>query len=546
MQLWIDNLPVEVDDDATILAAARRLGIDLPAMCFLDGHPANTSCMCCLVRIDGRQGYVPSCATKVQAGMHVESETTAVHNLRRTGIELLLADHAGDCHAPCQNTCPAKMDIPNMLRQVTDGEYSAALATVKRDIALPAILGRVCPEVCEQACRRGQHDSPAAICKIKRFVADRDLASETPYRPPLAPETGKRVAVVGSGPTGLTAVYHLRQCGHRCTLIDSLNVPGGRLTHEFPDELPPEVLAAESNTVLSLEVDCRFAQDVSNKAALDGLVDDYDAVLLATGRTAIPWLNDAGIVTTKSGMRVDADTRMTSREGVFAAGNAVRPYKLVVQSVAEGKLAAECIDCWLRGKRPPDRRKAYETRLARLTQQELCDYCEGIVPSPRVDSRSLGFDAVEEGAYEQGAFDRPSEPVAVEQEARDRAARDQAAQAEAARCLECDCRALASCLLHHYAAMYDCDAHRFRGEGRRYEGQLVGEKVTLELGKCILCGICVQLADEAPDAAGIAVIHRGIDTRIGPPPGKTIDEALGTAAATCAESCPTGAIILTD
>ena len=522
VQLWIDNLPVEVDEDATILDAARRLGIDLPAMCFLDGHPANTSCMCCLVRVEGRPGFVPSCATKAQNGMRVESETTAVHNLRRTGIELLLADHAGDCHAPCQNTCPAKMDIPNMLRQVTDGEYEAALATVKRDIALPAILGRVCPEVCEQACRRGQHDSPAAICKIKRFVADRDLESATPYSPPLAPDSGKRVAVVGSGPTGLTSVYHLRQFGHRCTLIDSLDTPGGRLTHEFPDELPAEVLAAESNTVLALEVDCRFAQAIEDPATLEGLVDDYDAVLLATGRGPLPWLHDAGIVTTKSGMRVDAETRMTSREGVFAAGNAVRPYKLVVQSVAEGKLAAECIDCWLRGKRPPDRRKAYETRLARLTQQELCDFCEGVMPAPRVDARSLMYDIANEGASEQ------------------------AAQTEASRCLECDCRALANCLLHHYAAMYDCDAHRFRGEGRHYEGHIVGQHVTLESGKCILCGICVQLAKDAPDAAGIAVLHRGTDTRIGPPPGKTIDEALGSAARACAEACPTGAFVLND
>lgn len=514
VQVWIDNVSIDVPPESTVLQAARKLGVDVPAMCALADHEPNTSCMCCLVRVDGRQDFVPSCATKVRDGMRVESETREVQDLRKTGIELLLADHAGDCHAPCQNTCPAKMDIPNMLRLVAEGDYRAALATVKRDIALPAILGRVCPEVCEQACRRGQHDSPAAICKLKRFVADRDLESPTPYEPELAPDSGKRVAVVGAGPTGLTAVYHLRLRGHRCTLIDLADNPGGRLRSEFSSELSDDTLQAEANTVLSLGVDCRWNERLDSVDALRYLMSEYDAVLLAIGRAALSCDALAEVAMTKSGVKIEASRRMTSHEGLFAAGNAVRPYKLVVQSVAEGKLAAECIDGWLRGAPPPDRRHAYETRLARLTNQELCDFCDGAVPTARVDSRLL-----EEASEE-------------------------AARSEAERCLECDCRALASCLLHHYAAMYDCDAHRYRGEGRRFEGRLVGERVTLEQGKCILCGICVQLAAETPDAAGLAVMHRGTATRLSPPPGSSLDEALGSAALRCAEACPTGAIVL--
>ncbi len=483
-----------------MLDAARKLGVDVPAMCCLAGHAPNTSCMCCLVRVAGAAGFVPSCATKVREGMRVESETREVHALRKTGIELLLADHAGDCHAPCQNTCPAKMNIPNMLRQVADGDYAAAVATVKRDIALPAILGRVCPEVCEQACRRGQHDSPAAICKIKRFVADHDLESPQPFKPAVAPDSGKRVAVVGAGPTGLTAAYHLRQYGHACVLIDTADEPGGRLRSEFSDHLPAQVLQSETNAVLSLGIVRRFGEAIDGAATLDDLTEEFDAVLLATGRDGPAW-DKSGIDTTKSGVRVDASTRMTSREGVFAAGNAVRPYKLVVQSVAEGKLAAECLDGWLRGAPPPDRRKAYETRLARLTNQELCDFCDGAIPTPRVDSRLLEGDA--------------AEPFVRQ---------------EAERCLECDCRALANCLLHHYAAIYDCDAQHYRNEGRQFEGRLVGERVALEYGKCILCGICVQLAAASPDAEGLAIIQRGIATRIAPPTGVTLDAVLGSAA----------------
>ncbi|TWT76159.1 NAD-dependent dihydropyrimidine dehydrogenase subunit PreT [Posidoniimonas polymericola] len=515
IQLWIDDARVEVDDNATVLDAARQLGIDVPSMCSLADHGPNTSCMCCLVRVDGAEGFVPSCATKVRDGMRVESETPEVHALRRTGIELLLADHAGDCHAPCQNTCPAKMDIPNMLRLVADGDYAAAVATVKREIALPAILGRVCPEVCEQACRRGQHDSPAAICKIKQFVADKDRASATPYRPSTAPDSGKRVAVIGAGPTGLTAVFHLRRLGHRCDLLDAESEPGGRLRTAFADELPIDVLRGEAQAVISLGVGTRFGDSVDLPGFLELSSRDYDAVLLATGRPRSADGDLPELAATKSGLKVDPATRMTSQSGVFAAGNAVRPYKLVVQSVAEGKLAADCINSWLRGAPPPDRRASYETRLAKLAGHEVCDYCAGTEPTVRADRQFLECDSPEE-----------------------------AAQREARRCLECDCRALASCLLHHYAAMYDCNALRYRGEGKRYQGRLMGERVTLEYGKCILCGICVQLAADDPEAVGLAVTGRGAETRINPPSGVSLDAALGGAVTECVAKCPTGALLL--
>jgi NADH dehydrogenase/NADH:ubiquinone oxidoreductase subunit G len=92
--------------------------------------------------------------------------------------------------------------------------------------------------------------------------------------------------------------------------------------------------------------------------------------------------------------------------------------------------------------------------------------------------------------------------------------------------------------------MYDCDAHRFRDGDRHFEGRITGNGVVLELGKCILCGICVQLARAAEDAVGLSFLGRSIETRIGPPPGVTLDQALGSAARSCAGACPTGAITL--
>lgn len=515
IQICIDNETVEVNPEQSVLAAARQLGIDIPGLCCQDGGQPNTSCMCCLVRIDGARGVVPACATKVRAGMRIESESTDIHELRRTGIELLLADHAGDCHAPCENTCPARMDVPNMLRHVAQGDYWAAIETVKRDIALPAILGRVCPQVCEHACRRGQHDSPAAICRIKQIVADRDLDSPAPYRPACATPTGHRVAIVGGGPTGLTAAYHLAQRGHQCTLIEQHAELGGRLREFPPGQLPKRVLQREAEAALALGAEVRLGETLGHQLTLDALVGEFDAVLLATGRDAGTHLSGAGVSVTTSGIRVDAQSRSTSRLGVFAAGNAVRPYKLVVQSVAEGKLAATCIDAWLCNLLMPDRRHTFETRLARLTSGELCDFCNGFPDTPRLDER-----------------------LAVDELTDDKLRR------EAERCLQCDCTAVDSCLLHRYAALYHCDADRFRLTGRRYEGRITGRGVVLELGKCILCGICVQLARDAADAQGLAFLGRSLETRIGPPPGVTLDDALGSAARACAAACPTGAITL--
>ena len=516
--LWIDNTQVQVSEGESILTAARQVGIDIPTLCHEPGHSPHNSCMCCLVRVEGSSQVVPSCATPVQDGMRIESESTEIRELRRTGIELLLADHAGDCHAPCENTCPAGMDVPDMLRHAAEGDYRAAIETVKRDIALPAILGRVCPEVCENACRRGQHDSPAAICKIKRFVADRDMASPSPYRPPVAPSTEKRVAIIGGGPTGLTAAYHLCLQGHHCALVEQHTQLGGRLRDEFsPNELPPQVLQAEAQTALALGVDQQLEKRLGEHLSLDELASEFDAVLLATGRTELTGINDAGVLSTTSGIRVDAQSRMTSRPGVFAAGNAVRPYKLVVQSVAEGKLAAQCIDAWLRGVDVPDRRHKFETRLARLTAGELCDFCEGFPDTPRLDDR-----------------------LRVEDLSEDLIRR------EAERCLHCDCPALDTCRLHYFAAAYQCDAQRFRTTDRHFEKRIVGKGVVLETGKCILCGICVQIARETPDAAGLAFLGRSIETRIGPPPGATLDQSLGSAARRCANACPTGAITITN
>ena len=267
--ITIDDRPIEVPPEATVLDAARKLGIDVPTLCYLEGYKPSTSCQVCVVKLLDNGRVVPACGTRVVEGMRVASETPEVHRLRRTALELLLSDHVGDCLAPCFFACPAHMDVPQMLRQIGDEDHRSAIATIKEDIALPAILGRVCPKPCEKGCRRHGADGPVEVCELKRYVADRDLASREPYVPPCQPASGRHVAVVGAGPTGLAAAFHLRREGHAVTVFDAQEQPGGRLLDEFSEaELPRKILAAEVGVIFRLGVELRSGTRVRPAGAV--------------------------------------------------------------------------------------------------------------------------------------------------------------------------------------------------------------------------------------------------------------------------------------
>lgn len=279
----IDGRNVEVPDGATILDAAEKLGIEIPTLCFLKGYDPSTSCLVCIVKNRQTGQFVTSCSTKALDGMQLDSGTDEVRSMRRTALELILSEHVGDCLAPCFFACPAHMDIPLMLRQIGEKNLPDAIVTIKHDIALPAVLGRVCPKPCEKGCRRKDADDPVAVCELKRFVADSDLASDSPYLPTCRADTGKRVAIVGTGPTGLAAAYYLRQLGHACVFIDKAAEAGGTLRAESADLLPPEILQGEIEQVLRLGVETRWQQAISDRRQLDALIDEFDAVLLACG-----------------------------------------------------------------------------------------------------------------------------------------------------------------------------------------------------------------------------------------------------------------------
>lgn len=511
--LTIDRRPVQVPPGATVLDAAEKLGIEIPTLCFLRGYEPATSCLVCLVK-DVRTGQLlPACATLVTDAMQIESETAELHLVRRTALELLLSDHVGDCRAPCFFACPAHMDIPLMLRQISGQRLREAIATIKRDIALPAILGRVCPKPCEKGCRRCAADDAVAVCDLKRFVADRDLASDDPYRPPCKPASGKRVAIVGAGTAGLSAAYYLRQQGHACVVIDEGPAPGGRLrTEQNPETLPGEVLEAEIAQVLRLGIELRMNSAVTEQQHLDQLCNQFDAVLLACGAVETEQVEKLGLKAGARGIDVQKGAYQTSRPGVFAAGNALRGKGLVVRSVADGKEAAQAIDRFLSGHGPAAPGKLFSSRIGRLQPEQLSQRLAGSASAVRQD--------LEPGAGYT----------------------DAAAVLQSQRCFACDCQAHGQCKLERYAAMYGAEPGRFAGQRRPYE--VIGREaeVLFEPGKCIQCELCVKIAERHGEPLGLTFVGRGFDVRLAVPFDGGMDQALSKVAAQCVSACPTGAL----
>lgn len=182
---------------------------------------------------------------------------------------------------PCKAACPAGINIPLYVYLAGEGKYQESLAIVREKVPFPASLGRVCIHPCEQACRREALTDPISIKFLKRFVADRDMGFWKDFEK-KKPATGKKVAIVGSGPAGLTAAYYLAKAGHTVTVFEQFSVAGGMMRVGIPDyRLPPEVLEKEIDIIRNAGVEIKLNSKIEN---IDDLFKEgYQAVFLAPG-----------------------------------------------------------------------------------------------------------------------------------------------------------------------------------------------------------------------------------------------------------------------
>lgn len=203
------------------------------------------------------------------------------------------------CKKPkCIEGCPVEIDIPAFVKMIKEGDFLGAARKIKEANALPAICGRVCPqeEQCEARCVIGIKGEPVAIGRLERFAADFERLNNLVETPPIPPPTGKKAAVVGSGPAGLTVAGELAKLGHKVTIFEALHQPGGVLMYGIPEfRLPKAIVEAEVDYVKKLGVEILYNAVIGRYMTVDELLaNGYDSVFLGTGAGLPYFMNIPG------------------------------------------------------------------------------------------------------------------------------------------------------------------------------------------------------------------------------------------------------------
>ena len=665
----IDGYEIEAQEGATILQIARENGIEIPTLCHDARVEAYGACGLCVVEVEGSPKLARACATKAADGMVIHTQGERAKQARKVALELLLSDHEGDCKAPCSLNCPAGTDCQGYVGLIANGQYREAVKLIKEKVPLPASIGRICPHPCEQACRRKLVEDPIAIAHLKSFAADLDLRSWEPYRPECAPDTHKKISIVGGGPAGLTAAYFLRTMGHSVTVYDAMPKMGGMLRYGIPQyRLPKEVLDQEIAAIAKLGVTMFNNAKVGDGLTRDGLQESSDAVLVAIGawtsssmrvpgeslngvmggidflrhvalnepsgigervavvgggntamdacRTAVrmgakevyiiyrrtrdempadaleiaqaeeegvtfkfltnpveilgaggsvrgvrlqqmalgepdasgrrrpvpvegafedlpldtvimaigQWTNPEGFealeLTKRGTIAADESTFATSLPGVFAVGDATnRGADIAIAAIGEAGKAAKVIDSFLKGAAVPYRKPYVVERT--VTPEMLAEREKKArvqMPHLSPEERKTNFKEIDLG-YTQ-----------------------ELAKREASRCLECGCHDSFECKLLHYANEYEVAPARFDGEKHSRPQEQTHPFIERNADKCILCGLCVRVCDEAMGRTALGLVSRGFDTVVAPEFGRKLEKTDCISCGQCVAVCPTGAL----
>ena len=286
IKVIVNGRETEVYDNLTILQSLLQEDIHIPHLCYdLRLDRSNGNCGLCVVEVGANaERDVKACQTPIREGMMITTNSPRLEIYRKVRLEQLLSDHNADCVAPCVKTCPANVDIQSYLRQVGNGNYEAAVRVIKDSNPFPIVCGRVCPHPCEAQCRRNLVDSPVAINYVKRFAADWDMAREKPWVPQKSPASGKRIAIVGAGPSGLSAAYYSAIRGHDVTVFERQPHAGGMMRYGIPEyRLPKATLDKEIDIMRQLGVKIMCGKSIGTHLHLEDLAHDFDTVYLAIG-----------------------------------------------------------------------------------------------------------------------------------------------------------------------------------------------------------------------------------------------------------------------
>lgn len=402
MKITIDGKTIEAKEGSSILDAALCAGVYIPHLCSHPDLEAKGGCRLCSVEIDGVEGAVPSCMTKVEEGMNITINGPEANKVRKMAMELILSSHPADCTGcpkfgkcelqslyqylgvsaerwrkksrsvpnddsnplishlftrcircgrciracqdlrgvkvldyvktkdgiragiasgtslkdagcrfcgacievcptgsivdqlkmmnpdksymenvvPCKANCPAHIDIPQYIRAIKEGDFDKATAIIREKVPFPEVLGSVCTHVCESNCKRNELGEPISICKLKRAAATQDSGAwkEKVHKEPV---TGKKAAVIGAGPSGLTAAYYLAKKGHAVTVFEKNEKAGGQCRYGIPSyRLPDDLLDREIANILEIGIELKTNAECQS---LEELKKQYDAILVSIG-----------------------------------------------------------------------------------------------------------------------------------------------------------------------------------------------------------------------------------------------------------------------
>lgn len=287
----IDGRTLTGREGQTILEVCRDNGIEVPTLCYEPKLPGFGACRMCVVEVEGDDAPPISCSRAAEPEMVVRTQTPRLRQVRKTNLELIFSDHNAYCLPPCQNKCPSHIDIPGFLKANTEGSFIESARIFKRTIAFPSILGRVCPAPCEEHCRRDEIEEAIAIRDSHRYAGDQVLKAQAagekaPVPFEIQPPSGKRVAVIGSGPAGMSSAYYLAIAGHEVTVFERDPAPGGMLRYGIPQYRLPkvEILEAEYQGVWDLGVTIVTDAELGRDFTISDLQNQgFDSVVVAVG-----------------------------------------------------------------------------------------------------------------------------------------------------------------------------------------------------------------------------------------------------------------------
>lgn len=289
-----------------------------------------------------------------------------------------------NCHdtgtAPCKTACPAHIAIQGYLQLAKEGHYEDALALIKKDNPLPAICGRICNRRCEDACTRGTIDEAVAIDAVKRFIAERDLHAETRYIPkPTVPSLRgsfeEKIAIVGSGPAGLSCAYFLAEKGYRPTIFEKEEKPGGMLTYGIPSyKLEKDLIAAEIDVIKAMGVEIKCGIEVGKDVTIRQLREQgYKGFYLAIGcqggrKAGVPGEDAQGVYTAVEFLREAGKKEAFDLGGdviVIGGGNVAIDAARTGTRCGQGKVSMVCLES--RDEMPASREEILEASEEKIT-----------------------------------------------------------------------------------------------------------------------------------------------------------------------------------